>query len=93
MFAASKVAPELPLLLLLPLLAATVLELPAPATTELPELEVTEDEAADAAVVLLAAMALLTVVEAWPDDPWPPPRPPPDPKCPPRAWAYQPSRT
>jgi len=78
MFPASKVAPELlplpPLLLPLPpllppLLAATVLELPAPATTELPELEATEDEAADAAVVLLAATALLAVVEALPDDP------------------------
>lgn len=73
MFAASKVAPELlplpPPPLLPPLLAATVLELPAPATTELPELEAAEDEAADAEVVLLAATALLSVVEALPDDP------------------------
>ena len=79
-FAASRVAPEppplLPLpLLLLPLLDATVLELPTPAATELPEPDAADEE--DAAAVLLDAEALL------PDVPEPPLLPPP-PKRPPR---------
>lgn len=64
MFAANRVAPELAPAELSPLLplAATVLELPTPAATELPEVDDTEDEAAASAVVLLAATAMLAVV-------------------------------